>query len=205
MDYPPGSMIVLWAEGKLYEAIDPAMPSDRRFNAVINLGPLLGSLAILALLWRSAPGETGRSRGLVFWLNPAVLLAAPVLGYQDPVFGAFAVAAVIALMQRRYVLASALVAAAGLVKPQGILLVPVFLAVVLREAKPATWVRSCPRGPRRGRAGVPALVEPGLPALRSRGRVPAAGGVAPLRPGPEPVVDRGLRDEMGAGGSLAHF
>jgi hypothetical protein len=146
VDYPPGSMIVLWAEGKLYEAIDPAMPSDRRFNAVINLGPLLGSLAILALLWRSAPGEAGRFRGLAFWLNPAVFLAAPVLGYQDPLFGAFAVAAVIALLQRRCVLASALVAAAGLVKPQGILLVPVFLAVLLREARPATWLRSALAG-----------------------------------------------------------
>jgi hypothetical protein len=141
VDYPPGSMIVLWVEGKLFEALDPAMPSDRRFNAIINLAPFLGSLAILALLLRSAAGEAGRSRGLAFWLNPAVLFAAPVLGYQDPLFGALAVAAVIALMRRRYVLASALVAASGLVKPQGILLVPVLLSVVLREAKPAIWVR----------------------------------------------------------------
>jgi hypothetical protein len=146
VDYPPGSMVLLWGKGKLYQAIDPAMPSDRRFNAVINLGPLLGSLAILALLWRSAPGETGRLRGLCFWLNPAVLLAAPVLGYQDAIFGAFAVAAVLALVGRRYVLAAALVAAAGLVKPQGILLVPAFLTVVLREAKPWTWLRSALAG-----------------------------------------------------------
>jgi len=143
VDYPPGSMIVLWAEGKLYEAVDPAMPSDRRFNTIINLAPFLASLAIAGLLWRTGrdrPG-LGETRALAFWLNPAVFLAAPVLGYQDTIFGAFAVAAVIALMDRRYVAASALVAVAGLVKPQGILLVPVLLTVVLRESRPATWLR----------------------------------------------------------------
>jgi hypothetical protein len=130
VDYPPGSMIVLWLEAKLYEAIDPALPSDRRFNAVINLAPLLGSLAILVLLWRSAAPSPGRVRGLAFWLNPAVLLAAPVLGYQDPVFGALAMGAVLAL-----------VAAASLVKPQGALLLPALATLVLRECGWRTWVR----------------------------------------------------------------
>jgi hypothetical protein len=44
-------------------------------------------------------------------------------------------------MDRRYGLASALLAAAGLVKPQGVLLVPVFLTVVLRESDWRTWAR----------------------------------------------------------------
>jgi hypothetical protein len=153
VDYPPGSMIVLWAEGKLYQAIDPAMPSDRRFNAIINLAPFLASLAIAWMLWRAAPRDLGATRGLAFWLNPAVLLAAPVLGYQDPVFGALALACVLALMDRRYVLASALLGATGLVKPQGVLLVPVYLTVVLRESGPRTWIRCVLAG-----LGVGALV-----------------------------------------------
>lgn len=133
VDYPPGSLIVLWAAGSLYRLFDAELSNTPAFNAVINLAPLLGSIAIAWLLWRSSR-EHGRLRALAFWLNPAVLLAAPVLGYQDTIFGAFALAAVLALQARRPVLASALTVAAGLVKPQGVLLVPLLLVVLARES-----------------------------------------------------------------------
>src|SRR6185295_6269036 len=102
VDYPPGSVLVLWAAGKLYGSIFPDLPNGRWFNAAINLAPLLGSVAIAWMLRRSAAGELGSWRALLFWLNPAILLAAPWLGYQDTVFGALALAAVLALMNGRY-------------------------------------------------------------------------------------------------------
>lgn len=144
VDYPPGSMLILWVQGQAYDALAPGMPDGPAFNAAINLPPLLASLAIAWLLLgrgRQDPA-LGRVRALAFWLNPAVILAAPVMGYQDPVFGALAVATVLALVDRRFVAAAALLAAAGLVKPQGVLLVPVFAAVLLREAGWRTWLRS---------------------------------------------------------------
>ena len=153
VDYPPGSLLVLWAAGKLYRALRPEMPNRPLFNAVINLAPLLGSLAIAVMLGRSAPDDDGRRRGLAFWLNPAVLLAAPVLGYPDPVFGALALAAVLALARKRYAAAAALVVATGLVKPQGALLLPALLFVLAREARPRDWLRAAP-----GAFGVAALV-----------------------------------------------
>lgn len=146
VDYPPGSLLVLWAEGELYRLLRPGMPNRPLFNAVVNLGPLLGSLAIVFLLYRSAPGERGRRRSLAFWLNPAVLLAAPVLGVQDPVFAALALAAVLALAAGRPVMAAALVVAAGLVKPQGALLLPTLLFVMAREARPRDWARAALAG-----------------------------------------------------------
>ena len=142
VDYPPGSLLVLWAAGKLYRALRPDMPNRPLFNAIVNLGPLLGSIAIAAVLYRSAGGERGRRRSLAFWLNPAVLLAAPVLGGQDPLFGALAVAAVVCLAAGRHAAATALVVAAGLVKPQGALLLPSLLFVMAREARPRAWARS---------------------------------------------------------------
>jgi hypothetical protein len=141
VDYPPGSLIVLWAAGKLYHALRPEMPNRPLFNAIVNLGPLLGSIAIAILLCRSALGERGRPRSLAFWLNPAVLLAAPALGAQDPLFGALALAAVLRLSAGRHVAATALVVAAGLVKPQGVLLLPTLLSVMAREARPRAWVQ----------------------------------------------------------------
>ncbi len=143
IDYPPGSMLVFWAQGRLHRAIEPLMKDGPLCNAIVNLAPLLGSLAIAGLLRRSAGANAalGRERALAAWLNPAVLLAAPLLGYQDPVFGALAVATVLALVDRRFVAATALLVATGLVKPQGALLLPVFAAVVLRESGWRTWLR----------------------------------------------------------------
>jgi len=142
VDYPPGSLIVLWAAGKVYRALRPEMPNRPLFNAVVNLGPLLVSVAIAFLLYRSARGEPGRQRSLAFWLNPAVLLAAPVLGGQDPLFGALALAAVLGLAAGRHAAAAALVVAAGLVKPQAALLLPALLFVMAREARPRAWARA---------------------------------------------------------------
>jgi Gpi18-like mannosyltransferase len=62
-----------------------------------------------------------------------------VLGGQDPLFGALALAAVLGLAAGRHVAATALVVAAGLVKPQGALLLPALLVVMAREARPRAW------------------------------------------------------------------
>jgi hypothetical protein len=142
VDYPPGSLLVLWVAGALYRALRPDLPNRPLFNAAVNLAPLLGSVAIAALLRRSAPGAAGRARSLSFWLNPAVLLAAPILGVQDPIFAALALAAVLALVRGRLVPAAALTVAAGLVKPQGALLLPTLVFVLTREGRPRDWARA---------------------------------------------------------------
>jgi hypothetical protein len=142
MEYPPGSALVFRATGTLYRAVDPAMRNGRAFNAVVNLAPLVGSVAIAWLLRRSAPGALGWRRALLFWLNPAAILAAPLLGYQDTVFAAFSLAAVIALMGGRHVAATALVVASAFLKPQGALVLPTLAAVTLRETAPRVWVRA---------------------------------------------------------------
>jgi hypothetical protein len=142
VDYPPGSVLVLWVAGKLWGLLHPEMPNAPGFNAAINLAPFLASVAIAWMLARSAEAGPGSTRALAFWLNPAVLLAVPYLGYQDTIFGVLALAAVLALMERRYTWAWGLVIAAGLVKPQGALLLPTLLLVTLRESGLRTWVRS---------------------------------------------------------------
>lgn len=142
VDYPPGSLLVLWAAGKLYGLVDPELENRRGFNAAINLAPLFGSAAIAWLLFRSAGRDLGPRRALACWLNPAMLLAAPLLGYQDTVFGAVALGAVIALCKARLVWATALVVVAGLIKPQGALLVPGLLVVLAKAGAPRTWLRA---------------------------------------------------------------
>jgi hypothetical protein len=146
VDYPPGSLLVLWAAGELYGLFDPEHENRRGFNAAINLAPLVGSLVIAWLLLRGKGGTRGNERALAFWLNPALLLAAPWLGYQDTIFGAFAVAAVLALVRGHHATAAALVVAAGLVKPQGALLLPALAVVLVKEGTPKTWLRAVGAG-----------------------------------------------------------
>ena len=45
VDYPPASLIVLAVEGKIYRALRPEAPNKPLLNALVNLGPLLASLA----------------------------------------------------------------------------------------------------------------------------------------------------------------
>lgn len=134
VDYPPGSLVVLWAAGRLYLWLAPELDRELLFNAAVNLAPLLGSLLIAGLLWRSSP-EHGSTRALAFWLNPAMLLAAPLLGYQDTVFGSLALLAVLLMQRGRLAGAAAAVVAAGLLKPQGALLLPALAVVLLREGR----------------------------------------------------------------------
>ncbi|MGE0454224.1 MAG: hypothetical protein AB7O37_17065 [Vicinamibacteria bacterium] len=147
VDYPAGSVLGLAAAGTLYRLVDPELSNGRGFNVAINSAPLLASLAIALVLFRSAPDAAlGGRRALAFWLNPAMLLAAPALGYQDPIFGALALGAVVALCEGRHGFATALVVAAGLVKPQGALLLPALAGVLLRDAGPRGLRRAAAAG-----------------------------------------------------------
>jgi hypothetical protein len=135
VNYPPGSMLTFWAAGKLYLAFDATGRRRRLFNAAVNLPPVLASVAIAFILARTAPAGLRWTRALAFWLNPAIVLAVPILGYQDTLFGAFGLLAVIAMMRARLSLATALVVTAGLFKPQGILLVPTLVVLLARTGR----------------------------------------------------------------------
>lgn len=154
VDYPPGSLLVLFSAGRLYQLVDDGLRNRPLFNAAINLAPLLGSVAIGLLLWRSTSDrQLAARRALAFWLNPAILLAAPVLGYQDTIFGAFALASVLALQARHPATATALVVAAGLIKPQGALLLPALAVVLWKEVDRRGFARCALAG-----AAVAALI-----------------------------------------------
>jgi Gpi18-like mannosyltransferase len=145
VDYPPLSMFLLWLTGRLYVLLVPDESNGPLFNALVNFPPLLASIALTLLLKRSASGDLGTRRALAFWLNPALLLGA-ILGYQDAIFGLFGVAAALALDGRRPALASACVITAGLLKPQGSLLLPTFLALLFFEYSYRTWIRAALAG-----------------------------------------------------------
>ena len=84
-----------------------------------------------------------RRSALAVWLNPATILIGSVLGYMDPLFALPAVAALVTAVNGWPTLAGALIAAAGLTKPQAIFVAPaVALAIWNVGDRRDAWRRS---------------------------------------------------------------
>ncbi len=80
---------------------------------------------------------------MAYWLNPAVVLDASVLGYLDPLFVLPAAGALIAATEGYPFAAGALIAVAGLTKAQALFIAPaVAVAAIARRASTADQRRS---------------------------------------------------------------
>ena len=138
---PPLYIYSLYASTSLYRLIDHDLRNTRLFNVFINTQPIVASgVLAVVIAWfvgRIVSPAVGRAAGLVYWLNPVVILNAPIQGYQDPLCALFATASIVSLYRRRLVLAWMFVALATLTKPQGVLILPVVIFVGLLEHRVA--------------------------------------------------------------------
>src|SRR5690348_10168739 len=82
-DYPPGTVLVLWGVGKIYQAaIAPDFADSPTFQVLIKLVVVLGdALAAALIAWavRRWAGPRGNRlaavAGLAYWCNPTVIVA----------------------------------------------------------------------------------------------------------------------------------
>ena len=79
---------------------------------------------------------------MAFWLNPATVLNAEVLGYLDPLVMLPAVATFILLAQRRAWPAGIMLGVALMTKPQAMLVVPAVLVAAWHAGGLRTWLRT---------------------------------------------------------------
>lgn len=147
-DYPPGGVLPLELSVGLSKFLQGGrLQRGPLLNACLNFFPMLFSMAIAVALWLLLP-EAGESRRLAavsaFWLNPAILLTSPILGYQDPIFAFFALLALLLLYRRRYMTSALFLALSCLIKPQPLILIPIAVAVAYADggwalARRASW------------------------------------------------------------------
>lgn len=135
VDYPPLALLEMALVGRAYRAFDPLYANSWRLVLFLKLpGLAAGVFLTWVLCWfvsiRTGSAETGRWAALAFWLNPAAVLNAEVLGYLDPLMMLPAVGAFALLSSGWPLAAGAACAAALLTKPQAILIVPAFLLAV---------------------------------------------------------------------------
>lgn len=134
---PPVYVYSLYVSTRLYQVVSPSLENGRLFNIFINLQPILASAVmawlIAGFLTTVVSAEAGRLGGMLYWLNPLVILNSPVQAYQDPLCVLLATLSVMALHRRHLPHAVMYLALAALTKPQGILIAPIVVAVGLLE------------------------------------------------------------------------
>jgi hypothetical protein len=115
-------------------------------NSLFNALPVLCSLGIVLWTWQFT-----RQRGLpastagvaAFWLNPALILHTPVLGYVDALAGLLGLGSLILAFHRKFTLSTVLLALACVTKPQSLLIVPVAGLVIAAERNTRLVWRQC--------------------------------------------------------------
>ena len=127
-DYPPLTMALLAVVARVYRFVSPEFAVGSTLLVFVKLPVLIARAATATLLWsalhRVAPlgkrDMTALSCVLAYWLNPALVLNGPVLGYLDPIFELPGIAAVLTAATGRPVVAGVFLAAAALIKLQGL-------------------------------------------------------------------------------------
>ncbi len=138
--YPPLVLYELAATGQLYWLWSHRhFPNTVALNTFVKLPAFLAEAGLALLLFQLARKRLGttaaRWSASAYWMNPAALVNASVLGYLDAQFALPAVAAVAAGAFGWSTMAGGLVAASILTKPQGLFIAPA-VALALWTAGP---------------------------------------------------------------------
>lgn len=143
VDYPPVTLYALAAVGHAYQWFDPLFRDTAALSVFIKLPGVLLEIALLALALTWGRRRYGARAAMwtcgALWLNPALLLDGPVLGYLDPLIFLPLVVAVVAAWGGAAWLAGACAAVAVLTKPQAVFVIPVIVALVARRGGGDRW------------------------------------------------------------------
>ena len=129
VDYPPLALYELGAAGQAYWIWSHRrFPNATPLNAFVKLPGLAAEIGLVLLLFTLVRAHLGvtaaRLVAAAYWLNPAALFDASILGYLDAQYALPAVAALAAAALGWPTLAGALIAAAILTKAQGLFIAP---------------------------------------------------------------------------------
>ena len=134
---PPLYVYSLMVVGGIYRVLSGGLEDTRWFNFCVNLLNLFAaaatSILIHRFLKRTPRPELALPTALAYWLNPLVLLNAPVQGYLDQLCAVWLVAAMMMLYERRLLWAYVLFAISLLMKPTGMMVLPILLVVGFKE------------------------------------------------------------------------
>ena len=129
VDYPPLALLELGVAGNAYWLWSHhRFPNATPLNAFVKLPAVAAEVGLVVLLFALVRRNLGvgaaRLAAAAFWLNPAALFDASILGYLDAPYVLPAMAALAAAVAGWPAIAGALIAASILTKAQGVFIAP---------------------------------------------------------------------------------
>jgi Gpi18-like mannosyltransferase len=143
LDYPPGYLYALWIVGSVARVFNV---SGDTLRLLTESPPVIADFA-LALAAYAYMYRVGRRRiapvvAMLIALNPMMLFDTVVWGQSDSILTLIVVLALVSILEDRYELAWALAAISVLVKPQGMMILPVLALWTMLETPIRRWVIS---------------------------------------------------------------
>lgn len=136
-DYPPLYILVLWLMGKIFWIFDHSMGQWQGpvFTLLMKLPSILADLGCMAffilILKRYIPLGLACLGALIFGLHPAVIYESTLWGQIDSITLLLQLAAIWMMIKQDYAAAILMTTLNILVKPQGLILLPLVLAVTV--------------------------------------------------------------------------
>jgi Gpi18-like mannosyltransferase len=142
-DYPPGYLYALWVVGIIAHAIGA---TGDFYRIIIQSPAIVADFALALLVYvfvrRGGRPEMAFIAMLMVALNPALLFDTVVWGQSDSVMTFLTLLSIVAILGEQYEIAWGVAAISVLVKPQGLMLLPVLGIWTMLETDFATWIRS---------------------------------------------------------------
>ncbi len=152
-DHLPGDLWLLWLLGQAARLVAPGTDfAGVGYMAALKSVAVVADMLVGVLLFAIARGLVGEQRATsvaaAFLLNPAIIFLSAVWGQWDAVSMALALAALLLTLRGRVGIALPVLAVATLIKPQLLLLAPLYVVYAIRRARPEgiAGVRSWWRG-----------------------------------------------------------
>jgi Gpi18-like mannosyltransferase len=143
LDYPPGYLYALWVVGFIAHGIGA---TGEFYRVIIQSPAIVADLALAILMYafmrRGGRPEMAFIAMLMVALNPPLLFDTVVWGQSDSVMTFVTLLSIVAILGDQYEIAWGLAAIAVLVKPQGLMMLPVLGFWTMFETDFATWIRS---------------------------------------------------------------
>ncbi|OQB15188.1 MAG: putative dolichyl-phosphate-mannose--protein mannosyltransferase [Firmicutes bacterium ADurb.Bin193] len=136
-DYPPGYMLFLYVIGKIAKLFNLA-EELKYFTSLIKLPAMVADAVFGLVLYKAAAENQTKKASLtltaIMVLCPAIIINSAIWGQIDSVFSLFIALSLLCIYKKRFLMAAFLYTFSVLIKPQSLMVAPVYLFTYLETA-----------------------------------------------------------------------